>query len=206
LRRVWPSLSMILFPSSFPIPSIRRHMSLKYDSEESLPLLNSRSTIFFIFLFITQPSGLIRQKDVSTSASSAKSWSSLSLLTYSPFPWPFLKLIHSFSFIFYSFIIFYLALTLSLTNKQVSTSGWIWVRLMYLRVYDSHWQHSSYKTAPSPSVCYSITHELRSFGFFRVWSSYNLILWDHWLGIVLLYVYPHNPVYKRCFRSLRFRV
>jgi len=50
--------------------SVTFHISWKYDSEQSLALLNSRRTIFFIFLFITQSSGLLNQKDFSTSFSS----------------------------------------------------------------------------------------------------------------------------------------
>ncbi len=64
------------------------HMSRKCDSEESEGLLNSRRMIFFIFLFITQPSGLPRQKDCSTSGTSVMDESVLTvpfslLLTFS---------------------------------------------------------------------------------------------------------------------------
>ena len=94
-------------------------------------------------------------------------------------------------------------------------------RLMYLRVYDS--RDTSCKSAPSPSLWHSLTHAhitlptstvtphssrshvLRSFGFLCVWSGLHPpASWP--LGRVLLYVYPHNPVYPSRFRSLRFGV
>ncbi len=47
---------------------------------QSLVPLNSRRTIFFVFLFITQPSGLLSQKDFSTSVSSTIGESALTRL------------------------------------------------------------------------------------------------------------------------------
>jgi hypothetical protein len=49
-------------------------------SARVLALLNSRSMIFFNFLFITQPSGLLSQRDFSTSASSILGESALACL------------------------------------------------------------------------------------------------------------------------------
>ena len=100
---------MIFFPSSFPIPKILKvsnHSFSLTDNRGSLPWpsslwfrlfsvhsevvrLNSRRTIFFNFLFTTQPSGLLSQKDFCSSLSSPIGESVL--LTYSCFPWPSLS-------------------------------------------------------------------------------------------------------------------
>jgi hypothetical protein len=54
---------------SYPRPSICPESRTPW-APVSIVRLKSRRIIFFIFLFITQPSGLLRQKDFSTSSSS----------------------------------------------------------------------------------------------------------------------------------------
>jgi hypothetical protein len=91
-------------------------------------------------------------------------------------------------------------------------------RLMHLRVYDS--RDTSHQSTPSPSLSYSLTHThtgpsprphssrshtLRYFGFLSVWPGLQFPV-PRPLGLDLLYVYPHNQVCARRFRSSCFSV
>ncbi len=60
-------------------------------------------------------------------------------------------------------------------------------------------------TAPSPRPRSSRSHALRYFGFLSVWPGLKFpVVWP--LDLVLLYVYPCNPVYWSRFRSSCFSV
>jgi hypothetical protein len=90
-------------------------------------------------------------------------------------------------------------------------------RLMYSRVYDN--RDSSHQSAPSPSLCSSLTHAHSTLPTpTLITITWTQVLWFlecltrtavsfcETTRTSLLYVYPRNPVCARRFRSSCFRV